>query len=109
MTDATKRSGADSEREAHEVEDGLSKTIDQWKARIDEVKVQLDLAKLDVRDRATGQLEVAQNAYLAAASKLREARHDAAVNVDVLRSSIDKLLHDLEDAIEAAQAVISRG
>ena len=49
----------------------MTGTLDQWRARIDELKVQVDLAKLDTRERATKQLDMAQNACMAAYSKLR--------------------------------------
>ncbi len=97
------------EQQKSEVVDSMTGTVDQWKARIDELKVQVDLAKLDARERATKQLDIAQNACLAAYSKLRDAGHDAAVNADTLRDGVQKLLHDVKEAFEAAQAVISRG
>ena len=97
------------EQQKSEVVDSMTGTLDQWKARIDELKVQVDLAKLDARERATKQLDIAQNACLAAYSKLREAGRDATVNADTLRDGVQKLLQDVKDAIEAAQAVISRG
>ncbi|MDR3650585.1 MAG: hypothetical protein P4L20_15955 [Acidimicrobiales bacterium] len=97
------------EQQKLEVVDSMTGTVDQWKARIDELKVQVDLAKLDARERATKQLDIAQNACLAAYSKLRDAGHDAAVNADTLRDGVQKLLHDVKEAFEAAQAVISRG
>ena len=87
----------------------MTETLDEWRTRIDEFKVQVDLAKLDVRERAAKQLDIAQNACLAAYSKLWEARHDAAVNADTLRDGVQRLLHDVKDAFEAAQAVIARG
>ena len=55
------------------------------------------------------QLDIAQNACLAAYSKLRDERHDASVNADTLREGVQKLQHDVEEAFEAAQAVIARG
>ena len=101
--------GTAQEQQKSEVVDSMTGTLDQWKARIDELKVQVDLAKLDARERATKQLDIAQNACLAAYSKLREAGRDAAVNADTLRDGLQKLLHDVKEAFEAAQAVISRG
>lgn len=100
---------ADQDPETSEFVNSMTGTLDQWKARIDELKVQVDLAKLDTRDRATKQLDIAQNACLAAYSKLREAGHDVAVNADTLRGGLQKLLNDVKEAFEAAQAVITRG
>ena len=89
--------------------DSISGTLDQWKARIDELKVKADLAKLDVREEAEKKLEIAQNVCLAAYSKLRDARHDAAASADSVRESVDLLVHDIKEAFDAAQAVIRRG
>jgi len=97
------------EQEASQLVDSMTGRVDQWKARIDELTVQVDLAKLETRDRATKQLEIAQNACLAAYSKLRDAGHDAVTNADTLREGVQKLLNDIKEAIEAAQAVITRG
>jgi hypothetical protein len=77
--------------------------------RIDELRVKADLAKLDARDQATKELEIAQNAWLAAYSKLREARHDTAATADSLRECVERLLHDRMEAFDAAQDVITRG
>ena len=91
------------------VADSLTATVDDWRARIGELRVQADLAKLDVRERATKQLDIAQNASLAAASKLREARRDATVSAQSLGDAVRKLLEDIKEAFEAAGAVIARG
>ena len=97
------------EQETTEFVDAMTGTLDQWRARIDELKVQVDLAKLDSRERATKQLDIAQNAWLAAYSKLRDAGKDAVVNADTLRDGLQKLLQDIKAALEAAQSVITRG
>jgi len=97
------------EQETSQLVDSMTGKVDEWRARIDELTVQVDLAKLETRDRATKQLEIAQNACLAAYSKLRDAGHDAVTNADTLREGVQKLLNDIKEAIEAAQAVISRG
>ena len=97
------------QREGPRWTESVNRTLDQWRTRIDELKVQVDLAKLDVRERATKQLDLAQNVCLAAFSMLSDARHDAAVNADTLRQGIEQLLHDVKRAFEAAQAVIDRG
>jgi hypothetical protein len=95
--------------EQEQLVDSMTGTLDQWRSRIDELRVQADLAKLDARERATKHLDIAQNACLAAYSKLRVARQDAAVNADTLREGVQRLLHDVREAFEAAQAVITRG
>ncbi len=111
MSHTTPDAGGDTARQKQKTElvESMTRTLDQWRSRIDELKLQGDLAKLDARERATKQLDIAQNACLAAYSKLREARHDAAVNADTLREGVQKLLREVKEAFEAAQAVLARG
>jgi hypothetical protein len=95
--------------DAEGVVESISRTLDQCRTRIDELLVQIDLAKLDVRDEVDHQINVAQNAYLAARSKLSEARLDAASTVDALRQSLEQLLHDIGQAYAEVDAAVKRG
>ena len=95
--------------DAEHVVNDMTRVVDQWKGRIDELKVQVDLAKMDVRGQAQKQVEIAQNACLAAYSKLRDAGRDASENAQTVRQGVEKLLQDVKKAFEAAQAVITRG
>lgn len=83
--------------------------LDAWKTRIDELRVQVDLAKLDLHDEAEKQLDLARDVNHVAASKLRVAYEDAAANADTLRQGVHEFLHDVNEAFDAVQAVISRG
>jgi hypothetical protein len=107
--DKTAKDKTAQEQETSQLVTSMTGSLDQWRTRIDELKVQIDLAKLDTRERATKQLDIAQNACLAAYSKLREAGHDAITNADTLREGLQKILNDVKEAFEAAQAVITRG
>jgi hypothetical protein len=98
-----------SEQEKDAVIESTTKTLDGWKGRIDELKVHADLAKLDVREVVLKQLGIAENAWLAAYSRLRDLRHDGVTTADSLRGGIGQLIDDIKEAIEAAEAVISRG
>jgi len=115
MGNTTDTSGGAASEHAERSEDGqqvvdtMRETLDQWRTWIGELRVQADLAKLDVRDKATHQLDIAQNACLAAYSRLAGARTDTAEDVDSLRRRFQQLLHDVKEAFEAAQAVIARG
>jgi len=82
--------------------------VDRWKTRVDEIRVQLDLAKLDLRDHATRQLELARNANFAATPKLRAAYHDASATAQALRDGVDELLDDVKEAFAAVQEVLDR-
>ena len=86
----------------------VMRRLDAWKTRIDELRVQVDLAKLDLREEAAKQLDLARNVNHVAASKLRVAYEDAAGTADTLRQGVHEFLHDVDEAFDAVQAVISR-
>jgi hypothetical protein len=90
------------------VYDKLDHLLDDWHARIDELKVQVDLATLDVREDVAKRLEVTENVYLAVRSRLSDARHDAGKNMASVRQSVDQLLVDLRRAYDDAEAVVKR-
>jgi hypothetical protein len=86
----------------------VMRRLEAWKTRIDEFRVQVDLAKLDLREEAEKQLDLARNVNQVAASKLRVAYEDAAGSADTLRQGLHEFLHDVDEAFDAVQAVISR-
>jgi hypothetical protein len=88
--------------------DRLTRALDDWRARIDELLVQVDVASLDVREQARARLEVTENVYLAAKSRLAQARHDAGKDVTGLWEGLDQLLGDLRLAYEDSLAVVGR-
>lgn len=86
----------------------LDRTLDHWRARIDELKVQVDLATLDAREDLSKRLEVTENVYLAIRSRLSDARGDAGTSLGTVRHSVDQLLADLRRAFDDAEAVVRR-
>jgi hypothetical protein len=86
----------------------FGRTLDEWRSKIDQLMVQLDLADLDVRDEIRKRLDTTQNVYLAARSRLSDARSDADTNLSSLRSGLEQLLRDLRGAYDAAEAVVLR-
>ena len=88
--------------------DEVMRILDGWRARIDELRVQVDLAKLDLRDEATKQLELARDVNSVAASKLRVAYKDAAGTAETLRLGVHEFLNDINEAFDAVQSVISQ-
>ena len=88
--------------------DRIDRTLVEWRAKIDELVVRLDLANLDLRDEVRKNIDATQNAYLTAHSKLSDARRDACSSVHTVESSLKKLLHDLTLAFEATQAAVTR-
>jgi hypothetical protein len=89
--------------------ESISHSLDECRCRIDELLVQLDLAKLDVRDEVDHQVAIAENAYLAARSKLTDARLDAGSTAEALQQGLDQLLHDLGRAYAEVGAALNRG
>jgi uncharacterized coiled-coil DUF342 family protein len=98
-------SGADSERSAIEQ---MGRTLDEWRAKIDELMVQLDLANLDIRDEIRKHFDTTQNVYLAARSRLSDVRDDADTNLSSLRLGLEQLLRDLRSTYDAAEAAVRR-
>ena len=108
-TDAGSHTDEESEKNAVLVaSDKLDRLLDDWHTRIDELKVQVDLASLDVREDLAKRLEVTENVYLAVRSRLSDARHDTGQNVANLRQLVDQLLLDLRRAYDDAEAVVRR-
>ncbi|MGC8462571.1 MAG: hypothetical protein ACP5P9_02725 [Acidimicrobiales bacterium] len=95
--DTTKLDGAAAEQ-----------ALQEWRGRIDELRLQLDLAAMDVRDQLRERIDVAENAYLAARSGLGEAGRDTADALAAGRLAVEQLLRDLERAYQSAEAVVRR-
>jgi hypothetical protein len=91
-----------------EVIQRASRSLDVWRAKIDQLMVQLDLANLDAREEIRASIDAAQNAYLAARSRLAEVGHDSGAGLTALRQGIEKVLGDLREAYESAEAAIRR-
>jgi hypothetical protein len=87
----------------------LSRTLDGWRARIDGLLVQFDLAGHEVRDRVRKHIDVTENVYLAARSRLSDARRDTHADIKTVRSGTERLIRDLQEAFQAAEAALHRG
>jgi len=81
---------------------------DELRGRVDEARVQLKLADLDLRENVRHQLDTAVDVYLATKNRLGQTRDDAEAALSDLRAALERLLHDLQSAYEAAGAVIQR-
>jgi ElaB/YqjD/DUF883 family membrane-anchored ribosome-binding protein len=88
--------------------DLLERLLEEWRGKIDELLVQVDLASKDVSEDVRSRATAAENAYLAAKSQLREIPKDAGSNLGALRSGIEKLLDDLRQAYQSAEAAVRR-
>ena len=110
MSDIARSPGnADQDGEvSHDGFDEVMRILGDWRTRIDEIRVQVDLARLDLRDEADKQLDLARTVNSVAASKLRDAYQDAVGTVETLRVGVHQFLHDVDEAFDAVQRVISR-
>jgi hypothetical protein len=86
----------------------LEQLLDDWRGRIDELLVQVDLASKDVSESVRSQANAAQNAFLAAKNQLARIPKDAGSNLGSLRSGVEKLIDDIRQAYESAEASIRR-
>jgi hypothetical protein len=86
----------------------LERLLEEWRGRIDELLVQADLASKDVSETVRTQAAAAQNAYLAAKNQFVKLPEDAGSNLASMRSGVEKLLDDLRQAYESAEASIRR-
>ena len=87
----------------------LGQVLDGWRARMDELLVQFDLAGHEVRDRVRKNIDLTENVYLAARSRLSDVHGDAHSNVKTLCAGTEKLIHDLQETFQAAEAAFQRG
>lgn len=88
--------------------DRLERLLEEWRGKIDELLVQVDLASKDVSEDVRKRATAAENAYLAAKSKLREIPSEASSNMGSLRSRVELLLDDLRQAYQPAEAAVRR-
>ena len=88
--------------------DRLERLLEEWRGKIDELLVQVDLASKDVSEDVRKRATAAENAYLAAKNRLREIPKDADSNVALLRGGVEKLFDDLRQAYQSAEAAVLR-
>ena len=80
--------------------------LDDWKARVDDLWVQLDLGKLKMCEQAALQLELAHHVNQMTAPKLRDAYRDALENTEILRDGVESLLQDVKDVFDAVRGAM---
>ena len=88
--------------------DRLERLLEEWRGKIDELLVQVDLASKDISEDVRSRATAAENAYLAAKNKLSEIPKDAGSNLGSLRTGVEKLLDDLRQAYQSAEAAVRR-
>jgi hypothetical protein len=86
----------------------LQRRLNEWRTRIDELVVQLDLANMELREAFATELAKLENAGSALRSGLGYAKEDVRSAVPADRAAISEALRDLERAFQAARATLER-
>lgn len=87
-TTGSDKAGSDKTTPGHDTFEQLGGVLDAWRSRIDELLVQFDLAAMDAREDIRSRIDGAENAYLAARSRLSDARADAGSNLASARQGV---------------------
>lgn len=115
MDDATQQRIDALEQRITELSDELSATrrqlseaqLDQWKGRIDDIEVQLGLARLEAQEQLSPVLEQLRNRWLDAQQQLGSATNAAGDVFGSLRSGVESAVDDLRAALRDARRAAS--
>jgi hypothetical protein len=88
--------------------DSLQRVLDRWRGRIDRLMVQADLAPLDASDALHRAARAADDAWLAAAQKIRMIPREAGSDLGSLPAGVVGVLDDLRQACQSAEAAVRR-
>lgn len=80
----------------------LSELIESWRGRLDDLKVQADLGRMEARDRIRGDLERAEGLWTELKGRLEGLGDKAAETGGELRDDVKTLVDDLRDALRSA-------
>jgi len=88
--------------------EALRPQLDAWRSRVEELRVQLDLAEMDARDELSALLAEVERAYGAAQYHLDRAGDDTTETLENLRRGTRQVIGDLEAALEAASKTLAQ-
>ena len=101
--------GADDDQDARTAEcSAVERLLSEWHTQFDELKVQGDLAVMNVRDELAKAFSTAENVFLAARSRLDDARADSGSDLKKMRLDVEHLLSDLKGVFETVTSVVQR-
>lgn len=86
----------------------VRRLLDGWRTGLDELRVQLQLARMDAGDEVRELLATGEEAWSAAARHLADSEADAEATLDVLRAGVDDSLRGGAAAVRAAAGVLRR-
>ncbi len=84
-------------------------TLEVWKARIDALKVQADLGRMDLRDDTAGPLDAAEAAWSGARARMESLTSEATDVGTALIEGLRSARSELQAAVSLAQARIEAG
>lgn len=87
----------------------LSRTLQDWRGRLDEMRVQIDLAEMDSREDLRKRFSVAENAWLAAKRQLEGIGSATGSGLEAVRKAVDDAVKAVKGAVDAASSVVKRG
>jgi len=97
------------ETQLTEVRQQLSKAeLDQWRARIDDLEIQVHLGSLETRDLLTPLVEDLRNAWMDARSQTLKSASTATDVVEVLRAGLDHAMDEIREAVLEATKTARR-
>lgn len=82
--------------------------LDQWRGRIEDLEVQIDLGSKEARDRLQPLLTQLQNRWLDARRQFDQATSAAGDAFDQLQSGLEQAMRDIRSAVSSA-ASTARG
>jgi len=88
--------------------DLLESQLDEWKARIDALEVQMHLGQMEARDEVRPLVEQLRNRWLDAREQFDRAGSAAEEALATLREGIRKAVADLRGAMDDAAAKLGR-
>ncbi len=86
----------------------LTRVLDEWRGRIDEVMVRADLADMDVRDGIRARLDVLDNAWLSAKRRLADSPRGLGASATSIYESVEDALAAVKVAYSEVQSVLRR-
>jgi hypothetical protein len=78
-------------------------TLDAWRARIDNLRLQVELGRMDVDDEVTESIGSAESVWATARDRLSAASLEAADVRDALSEGLRSARADLQAAVDLAQ------
>jgi hypothetical protein len=95
-------------RQAELYEQLAEARLDQWKARLEDLEVQMHLGAMDTNDRLTALVQRARDRWDDAKFRLTEATSTAGDVIESVRTGIDSALNDLRQALIDARSQVKQ-